>query len=177
MAERTLQDLIDNLAKFERELFTEAKYILLRAGGKFVKDKKEEIAKTGVGRYSNKLHYASSFKGKELTGAGKTFLENKTLKKQKTNWAGLRKAEGLQIAHVDLWYSGAMIKSTDATEAEQFGHKYWIHVGSKDDEGKKKLFFNYKRYGNFLFPNARQKNEMRKSVFNETRNLLIKNIR
>lgn len=166
---RTLDDLIRNLTNFENNLKVKAPTFIMFAGKIYLEKKKEKIYNSGVGRYSSKKYHASSLKGKQLTQAGLSFLETKIQNKEKTNWAGLRNAEGLQTSFVDLWYSGTMWKNTDAVKGNQTVYRYFVTIGAKDKEQKRKLLANYERYGNFLAPSKEEiteiKNNLAHSIF------------
>lgn len=161
---RTLDDLIRNLTNFENNLKIKAPTFIMFAGKIYLEKKKEKIYNSGVGRYSSKKYHAGSLKGKELTQAGLSFLETKIKNKQKTNWAGLRNAEGLQTSFVDLWYSGAMWKNVDAVKGNQSIYRYSVIIGAKDKEQKRKLIDNFDRYGNFLDPTKKELTEVKDNL-------------
>lgn len=174
---RTLDDLIKRLTSFEENLKSKAPSIIMKAGKEFLEQKKEQIMASGVGRYSKKKYSPGSLKSKALTGAGLSFLEGKIAQKEKTNWAELRQAEGLQIAHVDLWYSGQMWSSTVATKANQSTNVFWVSIGGRNRLSRNKLLANYKRYGDYLRPNEKQMQTLRNSITTNVSTLLMKRIR
>lgn len=177
MAKKTTIQLIDRLTRLEEALKARAPSIVTNAGKAFLIEKKEEIATRGVGRYSKTTYSASFLKGKELSSSGKSFLDNKIKNKELTNWAGLRSAEGLQVSFVDLWYSGKMINSTTAQKGNNTTYKYFVVIGGRNKDSKRKLFANYERYGDFLRPNDEQHKNFQDSVKTAVLGLITKTLK
>lgn len=177
MAKRTLALLISRLDNLEKDLQQKAPSIILGAGRSFLVAKKLQIANSGVGRYSSKKYHPSALKGRELSSAGKTFIENKISRKEKTNWSELRRAEGLQVSFVDLYYSGQMMNSTIAQKANQASFTYFITIGARNKKAQEKLNYNYERYGNFLKPTQAQFEEMKKDVNRRVLNIIIQKLK
>lgn len=151
-----VQDAINRIEQFKQELVTAMPAISTEVAGLFLSAKIQQIRKTGVGNYSTALYSAHRLKGKELNSAGKTFLDEKIKKREKTNWAQLRKAQGLQTSFVDVYYSGQMLDSTGIERANSASFRYYSIIGGRNDESKKKLAYNRIRYGRFLHPNPEQ---------------------
>lgn len=170
---RTLEELIRRLGLFQDDMKRNQSKVLLGSGRNFLEEKKKQILSNGVGKYSKRKYYAGSLKGKELSGAGLSFLESKIKKKEKTNWAGLRQAEGLQTSFVDLYYSGQMWNSLKLVKQSQVS--YTIQASNK--LAQQKLNMNKKRYGDFLKPTPEQKKNLGVSIKTQYSNLLNKRIR
>lgn len=156
----TTVDAINRLKTFSKQLEREMPSISKDVGALFLRLKIQEIKQKGIGNYSPTLYAASWLKGKELNGLGKTFIRNKIKNKERTNWAELRKAQGLQIKFVDVYYSGQMLNSTGIISSKTASFTYYVIIGGRNDEAKKKLYANQQRYGNFLKPNPEQEKAM-----------------
>ena len=85
---------------------------------------------------------------KALNASGKSYLDN--LDGEGTNWGEFRQAQGLQSKHVDLSYSTRMWKGMRPDDPQQDGTKFFCVMGHNDNEGKKKMNWNFERYGDFL---------------------------
>lgn len=151
-----VQDAINRLLQFERELQNGMPAISKEVTGLFLNAKINQIRKSGIGSYSAKKYAANFLKGKELNGAGKSFIDLKIKNKEKTNWAELRASQGLQIQFVDVYYSGQMLNSTGIQRNNSASYRYYSIIGGRNEEARKKLGYNQKRYGNFLHPNIEQ---------------------
>lgn len=151
-----VQDAIRRIDQFTEELITNMPAISTDVAGLFLVAKIEQIRKIGIGTYSSNVYGASFLKGKQLSSAGESFLEGKIKRKEKTNWSQLRQAESLQVAFVDVTYSGQMLGSTGIELSQNSGRIFYSIIGGRNDEAKKKLYYNYFRYGRFLHPNSDQ---------------------
>ncbi len=166
-----VSDAINRLGIFERELTSNMPAISKEVGGLFLNAKINQIRRIGIGSYSAKKFSPSFLKGKELNGAGTSFIAQKTQAKQKTNWAEFRVAQGLQSQFVDVYYSGQMLNSTAIIRANSASFRYYVTIGGRNQESKDKLSYNRKRYGHFLYPLPEQTKLMGKRSM-----LLIGNI-
>lgn len=116
------------------------------------------IREQGFGKkYSTKKIPAFFFKGKELNASGRTFLEGleegeKTEEELLglTNWGEFRAAQGLQNDHVDLGYTNKMWASIAPGEVTVVDKVYTCLLGSTNEEGRKKMDWNFARYGDFI---------------------------
>lgn len=152
----TVLDAIKRVEQFEKELISSMPAISTDVAGAFVVAKIEQIRKVGIGNYSPKLYGAHRLIGKELNSAGKTFIEQKMKKNERTNWAQLRAAQGLQVGFVDVHYSGQMLNSTGIYEQKKVSNIFYSVIGARNDEAKKKMYRNMVRYGRFLTPDPSQ---------------------
>lgn len=151
-----VQDAINRIEQFKQELINAMPAISTEVAGLFVTAKIQQIRKIGIGQYSTKTYSAGFLKGKELNSAGKTFIEMKIKAKQKTNWKEFRASQGLQNSFVDVYYSGQMLNSTGIERFNSVSYKYYSIIGARNDEARKKMFLNMKRYGRFLTPTKEQ---------------------
>jgi hypothetical protein len=134
------------------------------------------IKEQGFGfEYSNVLVPAWFLFGKELNGAGTTFLENhgvntstgaqgegkKKRRKKKgdpdpgkfnkfTNWGEFREAQGLQDEYVDLSYSNKMWANMQVVKIEQSNGIVRALLGATNTESQNKMNWNRERYGDFI---------------------------
>lgn len=69
-------------------------------------------------------------------------------------YAELRQLNGLQTAHVDLTFSGRELQNIKVLRDAQTGEKFTAYIGATNEENKKKLEGQNKRYGNFFKVNA-----------------------
>lgn len=149
-------DAINRLEQFKQELINTMPSISTEVAGIFVLAKIQQIRKIGIGQYSTKTYSPNFLKGKELNSAGRSFLDQKAKAKQKTNWKEFRAAQGLQSAFVDVYYSGQTLNSTGIERNNTVSYRYYSIIGARNDEAKKKMFLNMKRYGRFLTPTNEQ---------------------
>lgn len=99
--------------------------------------------------YSTNPINTSLFKGKELSAAGTAYIDAN----KKGTWHGFRKAQGLNSEPVNLSYTNRMWTSIQVIATNVVGYgKAQSVVGAVDEETKKKLEGNIKRYGMFLDP-------------------------
>lgn len=110
------------------------------------------IKEKGFGaKYSQNLAPAWLFENKSLNNSGRTYIKNvKKSDNPYTNWGNFRKAQGLQNSYVDLTYSGAMWRSMFPDTVQVSGYKYVAPLSSNTYEGKKAMYGNSKRYGDFI---------------------------
>jgi len=151
-----VQDAINRIEQFKQELINTMPAISTEVAGLFVIAKIQQIRKIGIGQYSSKTYSPSFLKGKELNGAGRSFLDQKIKAKQKTNWKEFRASQGLQSSFVDVYYSGQMLNSTGIERNNSVSFRYYSIIGARNDEARKKMFLNMKRYGRFLTPTKDQ---------------------
>jgi hypothetical protein len=113
--------------------------------------------------------------GKELNGAGTTFLKNHGVNEQTgqqgpgkkkrrkkgeageaqhfdrtTNWGEFRGAQGLQNKFVDLSYSNKMWANMQPVSIEQQDHIIRAPLGATNTEAQDKMNWNRERYGDFV---------------------------
>jgi hypothetical protein len=129
------------------------------------------IKEEGFGaQYSESKIPAWFLKGKELNGAGTTFLEQhgvnppgtpkKTKRKKKgeglteeeklANWKEFRAAQGLQTGYVDLGYSNKMWAAMGPLSVVIDGDIYSAPLGASNTQAQKEMNYNYDRYGDFV---------------------------
>lgn len=166
-----VSDAIIRIDQFVQELRNSMPATSTKVAGLLLRMKIQQIKREGVGKYSPKTYSAHFLKGKQLNNLGKTFIESKIKKKEKTNWAELRKAQGLQTQYVDVYYSGQMIRSLGIESQITSPNVYYIKIGARNDEAKKKLEHNIQRYGNFLIPNKAQNEAMAKLINQDIANI------
>ena len=145
----TLRDLINNLKDIEEAL----PEVLKKSATVMAHDAKamaETIIKNkGFGElYST--HEIPSYRlyGKELRSSGSSYLDS--LDGGTTTWAKFRQAQGLQNKHVDLSYSTRMWKGMRPDEVQEENGRYFCLMGHNDNEGRKKMNWNFERYGDFI---------------------------
>lgn len=107
-----------------------------------------------LGKYSDGVVPAYWLEGKELNGAGTSFIakkmEEKEPKDRVTNWKELRRAQGLQTDHVDLTYSGEMWRGLLPQPYTEEGGKFISILAHNNQDGQDKLNWNRQRYGDFI---------------------------
>ena len=126
--------------------------------------------------YSTNLYPAFFLFGKQLNARGSKFLEDRgvqldgsqgeatkkkgtkrkkkgdviTKEDQLTNWAEFRQAQGLQIEHVDLTYSGKMWAGMAPLEPVITGNKVIAPLGGNNKQAQDEMNYNRDRYGDFI---------------------------
>ena len=147
----TLGDLINQMKELEEalpEILKEASVIMAHdakaLAERIIKDK-------GFGAvYSSNKVPSWFLVGKELNVAGLNYIYDAYDDDEGVNWKGLRDAQGLQTKHVDLAYTTRMWKGMRPDDPQQDGTKFFCVMGHNDNEGKKKMNWNFERYGDFL---------------------------
>ena len=76
--------------------------------------------------------------------------QNKTNYRARISWAELRKAQGLQTAHVDLTYSGKMWAGMFPQDVVVEGYKYIAPLGANNKQAQDEMNYNFERYGDFI---------------------------
>lgn len=140
------------------------------------------IKDAGFGRVYSENKIPSWFlEGKELNQSGAKWLEDKKRQDSKNthtqdgvkyypadygvNWKGFRQAQGLQVEHVDLTYSGKMFANMQPVRIESPGEGRAVaYLGGTNTEAVNKMDWNRDRYGDFI-------NE---ALTDEDRELLVK---
>lgn len=145
-----IRDLINNLKKIEEEL----PEVLRKSATIMAHDAKalaERIIKEkGFGaEYSTKKLPAIWFYENTLNASGKSYLDELD-DDEGTNWGEFRKAQGLQSNHVDLSYTTRMWKGMRPDAVQEKEGKYFCVMGHNDNEGKRKMNWNFERYGDFI---------------------------
>lgn len=151
-----VQDAINRIDQFKQDLINSMPAISTQVAGVYLIVKISQIRTVGIGSYSPKLYSAHRLRGKELNSTGRTFIENKIKKGEKSNWSQLRSAQGLQIKYVDVYYSGQMLNSTGIERNNSSSMIFYSIIGGRNDEARKKLYYNRMRYGRFLHPSPEQ---------------------
>ena len=173
---RLIQELIHKLKSVQDNL----DLILMDSASVMAHDAKglaERIIKEkGFGAsYSTKTYPAFFFYGKQLNAKGSAYLETiqDDPESEGTNWGLFRKAQGLQNSHVDLTYTTRMWKGMRPDEPQKEGSRYFCYMGHNDQEGQKKMNWNYERYGHFLGKALEGQEEILREVAEENiRNLI-----
>lgn len=104
--------------------------------------------------------------GKELNQQGAAWLEAKKKKDQAATktvdkkviypedwgvtWGEFRAAQGLQVGHVDLTYTGMMFSNMQPVGIEQQGGIVRAPLGATNKETQDKMNWNRERYGDFI---------------------------
>ncbi|MBF9140843.1 hypothetical protein [Hymenobacter properus] len=102
-----------------------------------------------TGKHYSPTLIPTFFFGKEaLNAGGRAYIKKNKL----GNWAGLRAAEGLQTAFVDLTHSGRMMRSLAVTGKGANGAVFLAAIVAADQESATKVERNLARYGNWLQP-------------------------
>lgn len=126
-----------------------------------------KIKDRGFGRTYSQVKVPAWFlDGKELNGTGAAWLQTKKKKDQKethvqdgvtyrpadwgTNWGEFRAAQGLQVGHVDLTYTGMMWSNMQPIKIEERGDIVVAVLGATNDETRDKMNWNRDRYGDFI---------------------------
>lgn len=147
----SLKELIENLKAIEQELpevLRQSATIMAHDGKalaeRLIKDKGfGAIYKT----YSLPAWY---YEGKEINRKGWDYIQDMYDKDEGFAWKDLRKAEGLQINFVDLSHTARMWTGMRPDAVKEEGGKYFCMMGHNDNEGKKKMNWNFERYGDFI---------------------------
>lgn len=159
---RTLEDLINALDRTEAELKARLPTIVMEYAGNAVALAFQRVEKEGAkpgAKYSEEPMYATqkvfnnkgAFKprGKKAKVKGKDKLRKSMY--LPGGYRELRQVQGLQTNVVDLEYSGRMHQNTKPLKVENKSELSVVAiVGATNEENKKKLAGNFKRYGNFL---------------------------
>ena len=175
---KTIDDLINSFDNLEAELKTELPKITLEYAGNAVALAFQRVEKEGAkpgAKYSEEPMYATqavfnnkgAFKprGKNVKGKKAKFKQGGTQKVLgiakapklresmylEHGYKELRQIQGLQTSVVDLEYTGRMHQNTNPLGIETKSEfSMTAVVGATNEEEKKKLKANFKRYGNFL---------------------------
>lgn len=83
-----------------------------------------------------------------LNAAGQTYIAQNKL----GTWGAFRAAQGLPSALVNLTYTGAMMRSLNATAGAASGSIFSASISAADSENTTKVQYNITRYGDFLAP-------------------------
>ena len=108
---------------------------------------------------------------KALNARGKSYLDE--LDGEGTNWGEFRQAQGLQNKHVDLSYSTRMWKGMRPDEVQEENGRYFCLMGHNDNEGRKKMNWNFERYGDFIGKALKGQEEVLEEVATENILLLL----
>jgi hypothetical protein len=100
---------------------------------------------------------------KPTNGAGRAYLK----REKKPTYKGLRGAQGMVTAVVNLTYTGAMLRSLHPVPAGVRGAVSFVKVVASDEQNAQKLAHNLKREGNFLEPNAQEQAQLQQVVQRE----------
>lgn len=168
----TLRDLINNLKDIEEAL----PEVLKKSATVMAHDAKalaERIIKEkGFGEtYSTNEIPPFWLYEKALNASGKSYLDN--LDGEGTNWGEFRQAQGLQNKHVDLSYSTRMWKGMRPDEVQEENGRFFCLMGHNDNEGRKKMNWNFERYGDFIGKALKGQEEVLEEVATENILLLL----
>lgn len=146
-----LKELIENLKAIESEL----PEVLKRATEIMAHDGKalaERIIKDkGFGAlYKDYDLPAWYYEGKEINRRGWNYIHQMYDKDEGFAWQDLRQAQGLQINFVDLSYTARMWTGMRPEPVQEQDGKYFCFMGHNDNEGRKKMNWNFERYGDFI---------------------------
>lgn len=129
-----------------------------------------------------------------LNAGGRALYEKKTRKKirEAISDIGIRKnkrideqedgityeewriANGLQVAHVDLTFSGRMFQNLGIIGTKKVGEYYVTVIGGTNPEVILKLEWNKKRFGDFLKPTQEEAEKLKAQFHNRMNNYLNK---
>ena len=170
----TLRDLINQMKELEEalpEILKEASVIMAHdakaLAERIIKDK-------GFGAvYSSNKVPSWFLVGKELNVAGLNYIYDAYDDDEGVNWSGLRDAQGLQTKHVDLAYTTRMWKGMRPDEVKEENGRYFCLMGHNDNEGRKKMNWNFERYGDFIGKALKGQEEVLEEVATENILLLL----
>lgn len=93
------------------------------------------------------------------------------------NWSDIREAHGNQVEFVDLTFTGRMFQNVGVIITEKRGNQYVTTIAGFDEETRKKMQWNAKRYGNFFSSSKNEvtmlENLMQKRVVELTKKYLL----
>jgi hypothetical protein len=146
MAQLHVNELITRLQSVKFTLEQEAQNIVAVAAMDLKGLSETNVLLSGVGMYSVKKIPTYWFRGKELNRRGSDYLaDNKT-----GNWGEFRKAQGLQVAYVDLFYSGHMWHNMGVIRIEKVGTKLIAYLGGQDKKAADHMYYMMQLYGPFV---------------------------
>lgn len=180
MAKLPVSDLILKLQQVKANLQQVGDDIAVEAANNLKALAEKNIIEQGVNggqKYAEYLVPAYFFWGRELNARGRRFLESKgvsadgqageakrirgnkkkgivgraaTKEDRLTNWKEFRQAQGLPVAHVDLFYSGHMWHNIVVIRISRVAGKSIAELGGADERAQNELDYNAKRYGTFI---------------------------
>jgi len=114
----------------------------------------ERLQRQGVdgAAYSKRRMPIKWLEGKSLNSKGEQYIADQKEAHQGGNWGEFRVEQGLQIAHVDLTYSGRMLGGWLVLNVSTEGRgRFVARTGGADKEVDDKLFYQVTRYGDEVF--------------------------
>jgi hypothetical protein len=87
---------------------------------------------------------------KALNQAGVKFVKSKIKSKEPIAWRDLRDAQGMQTAHIDLYYSGEMFQMMGVVETRIEGDKVTAVIGGLNQSAQDKMDWNHYHFGDFI---------------------------
>ena len=192
----TIDEAIDKIdqaiASIEAEMEDVAKDLALNAMALIV----NRIQQQGIeGRqYSKNKLPEFYFFGRELNAGGKALIDDKARRKRREGLkeAGLkvrkskkydemdqgisyeewRRANGLQVAHADLTFSGRMWQNLGIIGVVRQGDVWVAVVGGFDKEAKDKLTWNAARFGDFFMVTPDEERILQETFKNKVTELI-----
>lgn len=170
--EAAIQQLDQLISNYEDELVKICETVALDARALIT----NRIQQQGLGGqfYSENPLPTFFYEGRELNGGGRSILKRKDKKKEGLSYKEWREANGLQAEHVDLSFTNRMWQNLVIIGTFKDGENYTTVIGGGDEETKKKLEWNTKRYGSFLKLNADEETILKALLDKELSNLLNK---
>lgn len=146
MAKLPISDLIQRLEAVKFSLEQQAQDIVTIAAMDLKGLAETNILQKGVALYAPTKLPTFWWKGRQLNQRGSQWLaDNKW-----GSWAEFRKAQGLQVAYVDLFYSGHMWHNTAVIRVEKVGTVVYAYLGGQDKKAADHLFYMSVLYGTFI---------------------------
>jgi hypothetical protein len=153
----TIIDLIHRMQNLENDLKSSLGDIATSVSLTAKAIAERTIKESGFGaEYSTKNVPTAWLYGQVLNASGTSFLQQRDQESDELGLEGeasykeLRAAQGLQVAHVDLTYSGEMWRGMLPAEPEIHGGIAIAPLGHTNRDGQDKMNWNFERYGDFI---------------------------
>jgi hypothetical protein len=150
MAQLPISELIIRLKSVKFTLEQEAQNIVAVAAMDLKGLSETNILNRGVAKYSPVKLPTFWYRDKTLNQRGTQWIKDNDW----GSWGEFRKAQGLQVAYVDLFYSGHMWHNTGVVRIERVGSKFIAYLGGQDKKAADHLFYMSKLYGPFITANV-----------------------
>lgn len=168
--ESAIQKLDALIGDYEDEMLKICESVALNARALII----NRIQQEGLpGQFYSKNPLPTFFyEGRELNAGGRSILKRKDKRNKGISYEEWREANGLQTAHVDLSFTNRMWQNLVIIGTFKEGDQYRTVIGGGDEETKKKLEWNTKRFGTFLKLNADEETILKSLLDKELTNLL-----
>ncbi|GEM67561.1 hypothetical protein SMI01S_11670 [Sphingobacterium mizutaii NBRC 14946 = DSM 11724] len=84
-------------------------------------------------------------------------IKNKKKSGELVSWKDVREANGHQTNFVDFTFTGRTFQNLKVVSIERSGFVAKAYLGSDNPEVSQRLFYGFKLYGDFLYPNEDEK--------------------